>query len=174
MIDSTGGNVCEVRPCLKYSRTMGCTGMRLPLEQIANIILAGALIGASLGAGLLVGYLEGYADGVNGGFNPGLRLDTEETAEYHRIDGYGIQLQYWNSSDTGHVGYTTGHNDIHIRANRSIPAIYTTCVHEKLHNQYPNAPHSWIYQEARNRVDRTCLKLLTQIESYRPSSTDST
>lgn len=143
-------------------------------DQLISTIMVGAFIGASLGAGLLTGYLEGYADGVNGGFNPDLRLDTKETAEYHRIDGYGIQLQYWNSSRTGHVGYTTGHNDIHIQANRTIPAIYTTCVHEKLHNQFRDAPHTWIYREARNRVDTTCLKLLTRVESYRPSPTDST
>lgn len=149
------------------------TAMRV-LDQTVTLTMAGAVIGVSLGAGLLIGYLEGFADGVSGGFNPDLRMNTEETAEQHRIDGYGIQLKYWNSSRNGRVGYTTGHNDIHIRANRSIPAIYTTCVHEKLHNQYPDAPHAWIYREARDRVDQTCLKLLTQIESHRPASMDRT
>jgi hypothetical protein len=139
-------------------------------DRLVTTVIVGSLIGASLGAGLLAGYLEGYADGVGSGFDPDLKLDTAPTAEYHRIDGYGIQLQYWNRSRTGHVGYTTGHNDIHIQANRSIPAIYTTCVHEKLHNEFPDMPHSWIYREARDRVDRTCLKLLTQIKSYRPAT----
>lgn len=144
-------------------------------DEVVKTVFLGVYTGVAVSAGILFGYLEGYGDAMDGGFGPGVAIEDIETEEEHVIDGYTIRLQDWNISEhDGMTGYTTGNDDIYIRANRSVRSIYTTCVHEKLHNLYPEKEHDWIYPESNRRIDPTCLKLLTQLNTSTYTSDDIT
>ncbi len=135
-------------------------------RQTTVIVMLGLYTGLAIATGVLIGYEEGYQDALGGVFDPDLSFDSVDTVEEHRIDGYTIRLQPWNITENGgRTGYTTTNNDIYIYANQSIRNIYVTCVHEKLHNLHPDREHDWIYRESTQRVDHTCLRLLTQLNT---------
>ncbi len=138
----------------------------LTRRQLLLSILFGVFAGLTASLGAVYGYQKGYADAIQGGFGPGVDVESVDTQEEHVIDGYTIRLQDWNVSEYDDmVGYTTGNDDIYIRSSRSLQDIYITCVHEKLHNLYPEREHDWVYQESVQRIDPTCLKLMTQINT---------
>lgn len=85
----------------------------------------------------------------------------------HRINGYTIQTipdSEWTHSSTS-VGYTykAHSNDIFVRDGRSIDSMVETCVHEQLHNVFPDTigdelEHKVIYGIDNEIVTDTCRR----------------
>ena len=61
------------------------------------------------------------------------------------------------------VGYAQPGGRIYLETNRRLTKVYETCVHERLHQTHPSAPHNWIYDVEGRVVDETCLKLLYRL-----------
>ena len=85
----------------------------------------------------------------------------------YTIDGYTFVVATSShpklAGDT--VGYAPPGGPIYIETGRTVPDVYETCVHEKLHRTHPSAPHNWIYDVEDRVVDETCLKLLYDLGS---------
>ena len=78
------------------------------------------------------------------------------------VQGYTVALLPPNhpEMDGNVVGRTYHNNDLLIQTDRAVDEVYYTCVHEYLHNQYPDAEHSWIYEQEDERVVPLCLETI--------------
>jgi hypothetical protein len=123
----------------------------------------------------LAGYKLGLDDGYtwNQRQQPGLHFAPggQATATFvsatgnYTIDGVRFHVQrdgpgVLNGSP---VGYAALDGDIYIESGRSVPDVYQTCVHERLHQHTRVAPHRWIYDMDSRIVDETCLKLVYRL-----------
>jgi hypothetical protein len=149
--------------------------------KLSNAFLLGLVIVLLLGivaaAGVALGYKLGMDDGYGWqatssiGFHVQPSTDRFPTYVYstgnYTIDGYTFVVATSRhpklAGDT--VGYAPPGGPIYIETGRTVPDVYETCVHEKLHRTHPSAPHNWIYDVEDRVVDETCLKLLYDLGS---------
>lgn len=147
--------------------------------KMSNALLLGLVIAllvvVTATAALAVGYKLGMDDGygwqatANIGFHVTPTSDQFPTYVYwtgnQTIDGYTFVLG--TDQHPQLTGSTTGYappgGPIYIETGRTVPDVYETCVHEKLHRTHPSAPHRWIYDVEGRVVDETCLKLLYEL-----------
>ena len=147
--------------------------------KLSNAFLLGLVVTLLLilvaVAGIALGYKLGMDDGygwrVTSSIGFHVQPATDRFPTYihatgnYTIDGYTFVVATSRhpklAGDT--VGYAPPGGPIYIETGRTVPDVYETCVHEKLHRTHPSAPHRWIYDVEDRVVDETCLKLLYEL-----------
>lgn len=172
---------CECPQCVRRRTTTGRDWPRI-LSKVKYAFLVVIAIGAvaiisHTGAalwGAMWGYEQGQADrNMWHGLKPNLQTQTGygdqavvdvNTTATMTIDGYTIKLRSpsYPGLENETVGYTYGDDTLYIENGREVSDVYGTCVHEKLHNTAPDAPHKWIYRWE-NSVDGTCLAFIYRL-----------
>lgn len=136
------------------------TRLKLLSNQVPSSVLVVAVIGLLLvvvgGASYLYGYQQGTADGyswqqfrvipdaqettVSG------MQTTDDTPRVETTGTYAVgryTVRFVDKLPNATAGYTTMDNDLVLESGHSVFDMYRLCVHEKLHNMAPTAPHEW-------------------------------
>ena len=162
-------------------RCPNCTGQRSGQDagwnwtllgyKLSNALLLGLVVALLLVVtavfSMAVGYKWGMDDGYGWqatssiGFH--VKPDSSTFPTYiHRTGNYTIGGYTFVVATNSHpklagdtVGYASPGGPIYIETGRTVPDVYETCVHEKLHRTHPRAPHRWIYNVEDRVVDET-------------------
>lgn len=148
------------------------TLFRKPLNILQNIAVITTLSGIILLTTFSIGVFAGSTQHhiVEGEGFLDMHEIENESLETRNIDGYNIYLM--SSSHEmmeNRLGYTLSNDNttIAVQADRDIESIYSTCVHEKMHNLgigSSNHQHDWISSNQDAIVDDTCLKFIYSLE----------
>jgi len=101
-----------------------------------------------------------------GALSTNMIIDRHDAVEFQVEDYKAVFVSGSHPVMDGRYGFTFHKNDLFIQSGRSIKAMNTTCNHEWLHNQYPDASHDWIYEKSEEVVVPVCQETIVKAKKH--------